>query len=204
MAIKNKEEAIKIINQSAVLYGKNLSGKNALFVTVKNGKSACFETLFMPNNFLHLTGVKTNLSGELFYKAALNQRLSTKYFSFDDNGMTELKLGILPQLMTIHVMARMIGDYDNSKPLLITDKLAGIITMAMGFINIGGIYLPNTALKKDLRDITSKASCQRIAASFIKRHGDQKYCELSYIAKGLTIDDSIFKSPLLERVDLRR
>jgi len=40
----------------------------------------------------------------------------------------------------------MVGDYDNSRPLLITDKLAGTVTVAMGFLAVDGLYIPNTAL----------------------------------------------------------
>jgi len=71
MAISNPTEALRIVSTCAALYEKNLSGKNVLFATVDDDKSACVETLFQPQNFLHLTGLQTNLSSERFYDAAL-------------------------------------------------------------------------------------------------------------------------------------
>jgi hypothetical protein len=46
----------------------------------------------------------------------------------------------------------MIGNYGDSRPLLITDKYAGTVARAIGFINVKSVYLPNTALRKEIRD----------------------------------------------------
>ena len=205
MSVTSKHKAIGIIHRCAVLYKENLSDKNVLFITADNGVVAYFETLFQPKNFLHLTGVRTEMSSEFFFKAALNQRLSPSNISFDPGGTAELKLEVLPQLMSLHKIARMIGDYDKSRPLLITDKFAGTVTMAMGFVKTDNdIYIPNTALKKDLRDITTHATRRRIAAIFVKRRNDIKYEYLSYIAKGLTLDDKILQPILCEKVDMQK
>jgi len=104
--------------------------------------------------------------------------------------------------MSIHIVARMVGDYDNTKPLLIADKFAGTVAMAMGFTNVNGLYIPNTALKLDVRDITVKATRSRVAAIFVKPRGDDLYKRLTYIAKGMHVDDDIFASMLSEKVDL--
>ena len=102
--------------------------------------------------------------------------------------------------MNIQVTARMLGNYDNSQRLLVTDKLAGTVTSAMGFRKDGNFYMPNTSLKTDMRTITMKP-VQRIAAIFVKGFNDARYRNLTYIAKGLTIDDDIFISVVRERVD---
>ena len=104
--------------------------------------------------------------------------------------------------MSIHTTARMVGDYDNSKPLLITDKLAGTITMAMGFIKVNDIYIPNTALKTDMRDITEQAARRKIAAIFTKPRSEKMYKNLTYIAKGISINDNFLASILQEKVDI--
>ena len=201
MAAISKEKALGIIHNSAVLYSNNLAGRNVLFITADDNIAAYFEALFLAQNFLHLTGVKTNLSSEFFFKAALNKRLSPTSISFDAGGVTELKLEILPQLMAIHITARMIGDYDNSKPLLITDKFAGTITMAMGFTCVNKIYIPNTAFKVDVREITEKATRRKVVAIFTKTRANELYDQLTYIAKGMTIDDEVFKHKIIEMVD---
>jgi hypothetical protein len=141
---------------------------------MNSGKSTSFETLFQPNNFLHLTGAKSVLNSDYFFKAALNRKLSPDNISLEPGGTAELKLDVLPRLMSIHTAARMVGDYDNSRPLLITDKIAGTITMAMGFINVNGALIPNTAMKKDVRDIAARPACHRMAATFTKYWRDEK------------------------------
>jgi hypothetical protein len=98
------------------------------------------------------------------------------------------------------VTARMLGNYDHSQRLLVTDKLAGTITSAMGFRRDGDFYMPNTSLKTDIRTITKKP-VQRIAAIFVKGFNDSKYHNLTYIAKGLTIDDDVFIPVIRESVD---
>jgi len=202
MPIKNIDEVIRIIHNCAVLYSNNLLNKTVLFVTAGESKADCFEALFRPENFLHLTGVKTNLEASLFLYTAINRKLSPSSITFDVSGTARIKLEILPRLMSIHVLARMVGDYDNTKPLLITDKFAGTVTMAMGFAYINGLYIPNTALKLDVRDITSKATRRKVAAIFVKPRGDDLYKRLTYIAKGMTIDDDIFASMLRENIDI--
>jgi len=202
MAATSKEKAVGIIHNSAVLYDNNLSGKNILFVAIDNNNSPiCYEMLFLPQNFLHLTGMRTSLNSEAFYRAALNKGLSPSSIEYDPGGTSELKIEILPRIMTIHTTARMIGVYDNSRPLLIADKFAGTVTMAMGFVSINGQYIPNTSLKIDVRDITEKATRQRIVAILSKQRSDSLYNQLTYIAKGMAIDDDVFATTLRDKVD---
>jgi hypothetical protein len=127
--------------------------------------------------------------------------LRTVDIKLASDGTTDLKLQVLPQLMHIHQNARMIGDYNNSMSLLATDKLAGTVASAMGFVNVKGLYVPNTSLKKDMREV----ACYRrkVAMIFKKQRLDLKYSTLSYIAKGLTIDDDIFQQVILDKVDLQ-
>ena len=201
MAARTKLEVIKIVQDCAKLYKENLSGKNVLFITTHDDTSMCFETLFMPHNFMHLTSVKSRLNSELFFRAASSNRLSIHDITISPDGTVDLKLDVLPQLMNIHTTARMIGDYDNSKPLLITDKFAGTVTTALGFVNVKDFYMLNTALKKDVREITIQATRRKVIAIFIKNRRDEKYSRLTYIAKGMTIDDNIFDEALSEKVD---
>jgi len=203
VAITSKEKAVGIIHASAVAYGTNLSGRNVLFVAGGSDKPDCYEMLFLPQNFLHLTGMRTSLNSEAFYRTALNKGLSPSSIEYDPGGTSEIKLEILPRIMTIHKTARMIGLYDNSRPLLVADRFAGTVTMAMGFICIDGLYRPNTALKIDVRDITEKATRQAIAAIFVKLRGDSLYSQLTYIAKGMTINDEVFAPVLREKVDMQ-
>ena len=198
---KTKSEALRIIHNSALAYQNNLSGKNVLFIAVNNGKADPFEASFLTRNFLHLTGVRTSHNSTTFYTLAIRDRIREQDISFAADGTTDRKLDVLKSLMNIHKTARMLGDYDNSQRLLVTDKIAGTVTSAMGFRRDGDFYMPNTALKTDMRIITKKP-VQRIAAIFVKGFADTMYCELTYLAKDISIDDDLLASVLRDRVDM--
>ena len=197
---KTKSEALRIIHNGALAYHNNLANKNVLFVAVDNGKADPFEASFLARNFLHLTGVRTSHNSTTFYALAIRDRIREQDISFAADGTTDQKLDVLNKLMNIHTTARMLGDYDNSQRLLVTDRLAGTVTSAMGFRRDDNYYMPNTALKTDMRTISMKP-VKRIAAIFSKGFEDAKYCELTYLAKGISIDDELLASVLRSNVD---
>jgi hypothetical protein len=201
-----KADALKKVHDCALLYGQNLSGKSVLFVAVHDDEAVGFEAVFMPHHFMHLTGVDSvdgKISGDEFFRAAFSNKLSVNEITLKPKGITEQKLNVLPQLMNIHTAARMIGDFDNSRPLLIADKFAGTVTMAMGFINVNGLFMPRTALKLDVREITTQATRRKVAAIFVKPRRDKEYKTLTYIAKGLTVDDDTLLPTLQGKVDMQ-
>lgn len=81
MATKTeKKKAIRQdIIEAAKIYSQNLAGKAFLYVYGEE----YFEVSFPVENFLHLTGVETNLSAKDFYKNAKKAKLSDKQFYFD-------------------------------------------------------------------------------------------------------------------------
>jgi len=197
---KTKTEALRIIHNSALAYQNNLVNKNVLFITVNNGKADLFESSFLTRNFLHLTGVHTHHNSTTFYALAIRDRIRDRDISFAADGTTDLKLDVLKSLMSIHKTARMLGDYDNSQRLLVTDKLVGTVTLAMGFRRDGDFYMPNTALKTDMRTVSIKP-VQRIIAIFVKKFTDAIYRELTYLAKGISINDDLMTLALRDKVD---
>lgn len=191
-----KEDAIRIITSCAKIYNQELENKNLLFVFGSVNHTDSFEASFLPKHFLHLTGVDvstTNFKGSSdFYEKCLKGKLSPHDFKFAQNGTTDMKLQVLPQLMKIQNTAKMVGNYNFSKSLLLTEKLAGNITSCMGFVRDDKYYIPNTALKEDIRNLTT-SSPQRILATFRKPILDLQYHELCYVAKG--IDFSMLNLP---------
>ncbi len=151
-----KSAALKIIFDCAEIYHNQLENNNLLFVfgTVKS--TQYLEAVFLARNFLHLTGVVYHKRSLEFYNAALDKRLGISDFSLIPNGTSEMKLLVLPKLMEVYHSAKMIGDYNSTKFVLYTEKLAGNITACLGFIRKGRYYIPNTALKEDIRDVTYK------------------------------------------------
>ena len=67
------------IIDAADVYSQNLAGKTFLYVYGEE----FFEVSFPVNRFLHLTGVKTNLSANDFYKNAKKGKLTNNQFYFD-------------------------------------------------------------------------------------------------------------------------
>lgn len=190
----DKKQAIKILIDGAHLYKYNLVNKNMLIVFDNNNSYTYIETLFLPRHFLHLTGIKTkgeNRNASAFYKKCINKKLSLSEFDFKADGTTELKLGILLQLMRISNFSRMIGDYNNSKANLMTEKIVGTISLCLGFVKDGSYYVPNTALRQDTRELVVKT--HRVVAIFSKATEDTKYSKLEYQAKKFNID-CIFKN----------
>ena len=184
-----KEEAIKIMSDCAKRYHDNLEGNNVLFLYGSPQCPEYFEVSFLPRNFLHLTGVELTgsrfTSSVDFYDRCLKGRLNSSDFTMPPRGMAEVKLTVLPQLMSIHKTAKMVGDYNGTKPVLVTDKLAGNVFACMGFVLDKQYYMPNTALKNDIRDLVGQH--KRVIATFRKPIRSTAYTELCYVAKGIDL-----------------
>lgn len=179
-----KKDAIRTIVECAKLYHDNLEGKNLLFIYGAPQKPEYFEAVFQGRQFLHLTGVITKLNSTDFYDRCLRSRLSVSDFGMPRDGTADMKLMVLPQLMRISKNTKMIGDYDSSKSLLYTEKLAGGVSACMGFVRDGGFYIPNTALREDIRNVSIRPQ-KRILAIYRKPIRDAQYQELCYLQKGL-------------------
>lgn len=190
---RTKEDAIKIVTACAQKYRDELDGNTLLFVCIdKHNTISCFEFSFRPENFMHLTGLKLirNTGGESemvgaadFYSRCLNHRLSPRDFEFSDDGTTVMKLAVLPAVISKNLSAKMIGDYNSSKPRLYTEKLAGNTNACVGFKKdaAAGVFVPNTVLREDLR--SNVRGYVRVIAAYRKKQSDEKYRELTYAAK---------------------
>jgi hypothetical protein len=157
--------------------------------------------LFLPQNFKHLTGVSSKLSGADFFGLAVRNRLSPNDVTLAKAGTTDLKLDVLPLLMNILLTARMVADYGYSKSLLVADKIAGTVTAALGFVQAKNIYLPKTALKADVRDITVQAARRRVIAILVKSRKDALYKHLTYIAKNISLGEVAQAQSMRDKID---
>lgn len=98
----------------------------------------------------------------------------------------------------IRIMVNCAKDYDSSKTLLYTDKLIGNVTACLGFIQRDGFYIPNTALRQDMRDISTRQ--QKVLAVFRKERKAAQYTELCYIAKGVDLSAPSIQNILVGKV----
>ena len=177
-----KKQAIDIICKCAKSYHNYLENKQILFVYRDSSNHSHYtEVQFKSHNFLHFTGVKLRkeLNANTFYRYALNARLNEKDFSLDNSSVAELKLQILDTIMNIDTSARMIGNYNNSKVDLYTEKIAGTVSACLGLIQKDNIYIPNSVLKEEIRTLISKPP-GKIYAILKKKIGEPCYTKLTY------------------------
>jgi len=185
---RSKVEVLRIVLDCAALFEKNLSHKHILFVTNSNDNAAGFESLFMPHNFKHLTGAgRKDIDSVVFYNRAIEKRLGVEDIVIDKRGFTDLKLDVLPKLMSIHNTARMVGDFDGLSEKIVADKFAGTTVSAMGFELSDNIYIPKTALKESVSNVTKKASRSRVIAIFMKEKDADKYKHITYKAHNVEL-----------------
>lgn len=190
----DKAQAIRIITQCANMYQAELNNRNVLFVYLDGGRSRVLECSFLPRHFLHLTGVQFSGSSSNFLRLCVEHKLSPQQISLANNGTTEMKLQVLPELVNIHKTARMIGSYDHSKIMLFTDKLVGSVRGCMGFVTDGAYYVPNTVLREDIRNITREH--KRMIATFVKEIGQEVYTDVSFHSAGAVLSDILQEEEL--------
>lgn len=214
----DKRKAIQIMTKAADLYQENLEDQKILFLygipsqvkkqlqTEEKRISAIkgYEVAFHRYNFLHLTGVKINTSlvasAIHFYEKCLNRRLNEDDFSFSRDGSTGQKLDILESMMQIKRNVTMIGDFADRGPKLYSEKAAGSICACIGFVKDWNTRLnvPNTLLKKDIRDVTA-SPVQKVYAVIAKGYTEEKYSVLEKVDKNLNLT-GVFFSEEIERM----
>lgn len=198
----DKKEALRKLIASADAYKECLEGKNLMIVYADaSGECTFFETVFSRRQFAHLTGVDTSLSSSQLYSRLLDRRLSVNDFELRTDGTTELKLGVLPRLFRFASCARMVGELHSGSVMhLRTEKLAGGTFACMGFVPDGRYYVPNTALCKDIREITEHPQ-HRILMILDKNIRDPKYNRAIYTAKGFTADNLLAHEEICALID---
>lgn len=82
----------------------------------------------------------------------------------------------------------MLGNYNNSHPLLYTEKLVGGVKWALGFRDVTGTgdYVPDTLLEGDIRN--NIKDTYRIIATYVKDIDEEVYSQMIYQAKKIDYD----------------
>ena len=211
----DKRRAIYIMTKAAKTYQQNLEDQKILFlygnpsavrkqlITESGVLSSIksYEVAFHRYNFLHLTGVRI-VSSQIksaihFYEKCLSNRLTEKDFDLMSDGSTVQKLDILETMMSIKKNVTMIGTFTDRGPKLYTQKVAGNVCACIGFVRDQNTNLnvPNTLLKKDIRDITASPT-QKVYAVLSKGYTDNKYLSLEKVDKSININKCRFKNEI--------
>lgn len=186
---KTKKKALAIVFAAADAYQNNLIDHSLLFLCMdKHKRTYCVEVTFDRSNFQHLTGLETDpasITPSHFFQLCLDRRLRESDFEFAENGTADWKLEVLPRVFQKNLSANMLGIYNHSQPLLSTERIAGSVSVCIGFVRDGGVgrYIPNTVLKGDIRRLVYVPD--RIIVTYRKSSKDNKYSEIVYTAKKL-------------------
>jgi len=202
MRRKSFEEAKEILRVAAREYQKNFINKSVLFVAARGITVQLYEVAFFAKNFMHLTGNTKSMSSKQFFNLAKNGSLKKGDFAFADDGTTDMKLDVLHPLMNILYTAQMIGSYNDSHDWVVADKMAGTVTIAMGFKKdeIANCNIPCTALKTDVRSV-ARDPVLPIIAIFRKERNKKLYSEATRLAKGVTPEKLAILQELVEVID---
>ena len=183
-----KKEAVSIAISAARLYRNNFVGKRLLFLMTDKHKNVfSLEVGFDASNFQHLTGLLSSnkeWSHLDFYNHCIDGRLKAEDIEFADKGTTNQKLTVLPHIFSNpNLSASMMGNYNNSHPLLYTEKLVGGVKWALGFRDVSnsGDYVPDTLLEGDIRNNIYES--YRIIATYVKDATEDTFTQLVYRAK---------------------
>lgn len=87
----------------------------------------------------------------------------------------------------------MIGDFTDRGPKLFTEKAAGNVCGCIGFLKDRNTRLnvPNTLLKKDIRDVTA-SPVQKVYAVLSKSYTAERYSVLEKVDKGMDMKKFFF------------
>lgn len=192
-----KKETLHIITATAKVYAKMLEGLNYLFIyrNRSDNKIEYFETVFLPRNYQHLTGVdfldkEGNLqrNSVFFYQKCLDNMLTEAEIRFKEDGRTPLKLEALPKLVQFLRFSKMTVVYNGMRPKLTVDRIVGTVTYCLGFIKDGNYYVPSSCLLEDVRRMGDNPS--QILAIFSKKavREERIYKEIRFVAKGVPLD----------------
>ena len=202
----DKRRITSIITESAKLYHENLEDKKILFVYAVPSEiykqldsshysgleMSFYEVAFHSSNFLHLTSVKVNersvKSAKHFYQKCIDGRLTDDDYVTSKDGSTDQKLSVLKDMMNIRKTASMIGEFSDMGPKLYSEKVAGNIFACIGFVQdkYTGLNVPNTLLRKDIRDITSKPQ-NKIFAVLSKEYSQKAYSKIDRLDKRIKL-----------------
>ena len=185
----DKKKALSIIVEAAKQYDKWLKSCHFL-ILYQNGKEQDFvEIGFRDLNFLHLTGVQTNLSAQRFFSLCVNGKLSEKDFDIDLKGKVQQKLMVLPYLHELLYHNCMIGEFINSGILIKSDYFVGDTkaVLSVGFRHGKMVDMPVSLYKENVKKLIKPV--RKVIAIFKKPYNHQVYTECTYRAKGIELSE---------------
>ena len=184
--VKNytKTEAIRILADAAKNYNIHLCNYQFL-IAYKCGVEYCFSVVgFQAANFLHLTGLESDLSPKHFYGRLLSKKLSPDDFSFNSHGYDQLKLAVLSQLSSLFYGHTLRGIFNRSGIFIEADYVVGNTagSFSVCFRNGNrGFDVPVSLYNEDVRKLTTETT--KILAVWRRPFGTADFSTNTYCAK---------------------
>lgn len=202
MSDKQKEYISKIIS-CAKLFKENFLDKNYLLIYKdENNAYKAIETITYKSNYLHLTGVKTQLSGNEFFDKAISSRLSSTEINLIENSDIGEKMSVLNYAVSFPNTTKLTGYFSPCfTKNLYTEILVGNSDFALGFVKDDitkeKFFVPNTLLKGDVKKYIKNAF--PIDAVFVKNVKEDKYSNLIH-QSAKTIKKGLLSLPLSKKI----
>lgn len=188
MAKYDKKSALQIILKAAKDYDNKLNNKQFLIIYQEKEVTKTVCVGFRDMNFLHMTGVSSQISAQQFYSACINGKLSEKNFDIDKKGKAQQKLVVLPYLADLLYHNCMIGDFVNSGICIRADYFVGNTkaVLSVGFRKGKTADFPVTLYNEDVKKISHPTN--KVLAIFRKDYKDLNYKICTYLSKGQEIE----------------
>ena len=205
-----KEEARKRVLNCAKQYCQKLLNKKFIIIYRKRFDNTIhyIEVIFYERNYQHLTGLELiNQKGNIihnqslnFYRKCIQNKLGLEEFKFKPDGTTHLKLTALPLLMDVTKITKITGDYNNTRPYLLLDKVIGGVNFCLGLSKEGNVYVPSSALLEDIKKLTDTPS--QVLAILEKSTESSIYSSIKHVAKGLNLHSITFPEEIGKMITL--
>ena len=188
----NIDTFIKKLVTAAKEYDEIFCKKYFLIIYKKETTFYARTVYFDDINFLHLTGINTQLRPKVFYQACLSGKIAKKDITFDRTGKVQQKFAVLPYLKNIFFSHCMIGGFNSNGNMLRVDYLIGDTRniLSSGFVNINrSTDRPKTLLKMPIKQVTDPT--YKIYAVYQREYKDKYFFENTYSAKDFCVNDII-------------
>ena len=188
MAKYDKKSALQIILKAAKDYDNKLNNKQFLIIYQEKEVTKTVCVGFRDMNFLHMTGVSSQISEQQIYSECINGKLSEKNFDIDKKGKAQQKLVVLPYLADLLYHNCMIGDFVNSGICIRADYFVGNTkaVLSVGFRKGKTADFPVTLYNEDVKKISHPTN--KVLAIFRKDYKDLNYKICTYLSKGQEIE----------------
>ena len=178
-----KNEILSIVLTAAKDYSEKLLDRHFLVIYQDRASKNAYkykEIGFRDYNFLHLTGLKTDMSASAFFSAATSDRLSVNQFNPDKQGRCIQKLNVLPYLSNLLYNKCLIGDFINSGISIKADYFAGDTRsiISLGFRKGTTVDNPVSLYNEDIKKLSNPTN--RVIAIFSKSFDSAYYESTTY------------------------